>query len=249
MSIANLKKNGAMDVKDRIYVDILTKIMTGDFGPKYRLTEDSLAKQFHVSRTPVREVLVALEKDGLIHREPNRGATVVAFTPEDVEDIYEIRNALECCAIRRGVRGIKMSKLLDLKRELEQASQESGPSMCRKQEEIDLRLHDTIIKASANRRLISYLENISLLCRSLTLASYLDGDFAQHVGRQHLAIVEALIRRDELESERLLREHIIEGRRNALDVFQRRNSQQSDHAKPSCIRPEPRNNKLRPVKK
>ena len=118
MSIANLKKNGAMDVKDRIYVDILTKIMTGDFGPKYRLTEDSLAKQFHVSRTPVREVLVALEKDGLIHREPNRGATVVAFTPEDVEDIYEIRNALECCAIRRGVRGIKMSKLLDLKREL-----------------------------------------------------------------------------------------------------------------------------------
>ncbi|MEO6829126.1 MAG: GntR family transcriptional regulator [Acidobacteriaceae bacterium] len=221
----------------KIYVGILSKIMTGEFGPGYRLPEEELARQFHVSRTPVREVLVLLERDGLIQRVPNCGARVVNFMPEEVENIYEIRKALECCAIRYAATNIKMSDLLELKHQLERANQEVGPSMRRKQEEIDLQLHDLIVKSSGNRRLIAYLENISVLCRCLTLASYMDDHFALYVGGQHLAIVEALIRRDKLESERLLANHISEGCINILGVFHRRNSTQkgADKSNPARL--------------
>jgi DNA-binding GntR family transcriptional regulator len=91
-------------LKSRIYADIVEKIIHGES----RLGVSSAKKNWrgpnNFSRTPVREVLIKLEKDGLVERSRIQTARVVSFTPDDVEQIYEIRKALECLSIRGAAR-------------------------------------------------------------------------------------------------------------------------------------------------
>jgi DNA-binding GntR family transcriptional regulator len=81
------------------------------------LVEEDLASAHDVSRTPIREILFALERDGLVKRVKNQGAKVVAFTADDVEEIYEIRKALESLAVRRAVPNLKLNDLFEFERE------------------------------------------------------------------------------------------------------------------------------------
>ena len=71
--------------KGRIYADIVSKILAAELGVGQRLKEQDLAQTHKVSRTPIREILIALERDGLVERIRNRGAEVISFTPDDVE--------------------------------------------------------------------------------------------------------------------------------------------------------------------
>jgi DNA-binding GntR family transcriptional regulator len=210
------------DIKAQIYSGILRKIMNGEFQPGSRLIEEELAQSYHVSRTPVREVLFALEKDGLIKRVRDQGAKVVAFAEDDIEEMYEIRGALECCALRKSIRNLRLGELIDLKELLEDANGRSGSAMQRLQEEGDLRLHSMIMNGSGNRKLIAYMENIVLFRNAFLLIGYTDDEFARKVGQQHLAIVLAMIRRDATESERLLASHIMEGCHYAISIFRKR---------------------------
>jgi DNA-binding GntR family transcriptional regulator len=210
------------DVKTRIYSGILRQIMTGEVKPRSRLIEEDLARSYRVSRTPVREVLVALEKDGFIKRIRDHGATVVAFTEDDIEEVYEIRRALECCALPRAIRNLRVADLMDLQELLEDANRKRGPAMHRLQEEADLRLHSMIVNASGNRKLIAFVENIVLFRNAFLLVGYKDDSHARKVGEQHLAIVSALIRRDGAEAERLLASHILEGSQYAIEIYRGR---------------------------
>src|SRR5690349_938938 len=105
------KKKGTAFCNSELYSDILAKIMTGELQAGQRLIEEEVARTYGVSRTPVREVFFALAKDGLVERVQNRGARVVSFTPDDVEEIFDIRMALECLSIRNAVRNLPLSTL------------------------------------------------------------------------------------------------------------------------------------------
>ena len=206
-------------LKATIYADILAKIMRGEFQPGQRLVEEELALTYEVSRTPIREILFALEKGGLVERSHNRGAKVVSFTPDDVEQIYEIRSALECLSLRRAIRNLPLNTLLEMERRLEALNRHQGPKWNQQQGEIDFELHRLIVTRSGNRRLVAYLENISLLIHSLRLVGYLDDRNARRAGEEHLEIVRSLMRRDLSLAERLLAEHIENSKKNAIELF------------------------------
>lgn len=211
-----LEKNA---VNSRVYSDILGKIVSGEFSPGQRLIEEELAAAYMVSRTPIREILFALERDGLVERNRNRGARVVAFTPDDVEEIYEIRKALECLAVRTAARGLPLSALLELERRLVSLSGSTAADWGERQAEADLELHGLIVSHSQNRRLALYLENISVLLHSLRLLGYRNSAHARRAGEEHLEIVRALLRRNAQAAEHLLADHIEVSKRNALELF------------------------------
>ncbi len=203
----------------QLYAAILGKILGGEFAPGYWLVEDELARTYNTSRTPIREVLMGLAKDGLIERVRNRGARVIAVTPDDVEEIYDIRQALECLSIRAATHKLRLTDLLEFERRLEELSRGGGPRWQEKQAEIDLQLHQLIVSHSGNRRLIAYLENISVLIHSLRLLGYGDDQRARRGGQEHLGIVRALLRRDAELAERLMAEHIKTSKQFALDSY------------------------------
>jgi DNA-binding GntR family transcriptional regulator len=216
-------KNDAQieEFRSHLYAEILAKIISGEYPPGSRLVEEDLASAHDVSRTPIREVLFALERDGLVRRVKNQGAKVVAFTADDVEEIYEIRKALESLAVRRAVPNLKLNDLLEFERELEQLNSHKGPKWNDQQAEADFRLHRLIVRHSGNRRLISYLENISLLIHSLRLVGYREDRHARRAGEEHLGIVKALKARDARLAEELLASHIDTSKRNAIELFSR----------------------------
>jgi DNA-binding GntR family transcriptional regulator len=203
----------------QLYAAILARIINGDLPPGARLVEEELARTHKVSRTPIRERLVTLHRDGLVERVRNRGARVASFTADDVEEIYEIRKALECLGVPNAVRTLKWNGLLELERRLDTLNRGSGPKCNQQQGEIDLRLHQLIVAHSGNRRLIAYLDNLSMLIHSLRLMAYRSDQRARQSGEEHLAIVRAFLRRDVELAQRLLAEHIETGKREALELF------------------------------
>jgi len=202
-----------------LYRALLEKIINGEFAPGQRLVEEELARTYGVSRTPIREVLLSLVKDGCVERARNCGARVVAFTAEDVEELFDLRTALEIHCISTAVRTVKVSELLELQHRLEATDGASGSRLREEHAVLDLKLHHLIVENSGNRRLIAQMRNLSLLIESLQLTSFSTDDQARRTGEQHLAIVRALLKRDAELAKRLLTEHIEYGKRNVLQMF------------------------------
>lgn len=214
---------------ESIYIDILNKIITAQLPPGTRLIEMELAKAYKVSRTPIRETILMLEKDGLIEHITNRGATVLQFSAHEAEQLYDIRVVLECLAIRGAVKNLKLDDLLDLERRLERLQNiERGAEWMKEHVEVDFRLHALIKSNSGNPRLASYLDNLQLLIHSLRLIGYNEDALAQQAGEQHLALVRALLRRDVENAERLLADHIESSKRNTISAFYRYRARQAE---------------------
>lgn len=202
-----------------VYTEIVRKIASGELAPGQRLVEIDLAHLLETSRTPVREALFKLEKDGLVQRTHNQGARVAAFTPDDIEQIYEIRSALECLAIRKGTKNVPLNRLFEFDRQLEQWRNRSGPERSQALYEIDLELHEFIVKHSSNPRLISHLDKLSLLINSVRLLTHGSEQHFKAGIEEHLGIIRALIRRDGETAERLMAEHIEGAKHRALEFF------------------------------
>jgi DNA-binding GntR family transcriptional regulator len=217
------KKDRARNPDANLYFEILRKIARGDFHPGQRLVEEELASEFQVSRTPIREVLFKLERDGLVQRLRNHGARVTPFTPDDIEEIYEIRKSLECLGIRHATKSLKLIDLLDLEHRLEELRTVKGTDLMHRQSELDVEMHKLIVSHSGNRRLVAFLDNLSMLIHSVRLLSHGVDQYARATTDEHLAIVRALLRRDADLAERLLGEHIEASKQRALEFFLKKN--------------------------
>lgn len=179
-----------------LYRSMLERIISGEFAAGERLVEEELARTYNVSRTPIREVLFALEKDGLVERVRNQGARVAAFSPDDVEEIFDIRNALECHALSKAIRTIKLSELMELERQLIPLIGQETPAARDRLAQIDMRFHKLVVEGSGNRRLIDYVDRISLLVESLQLTGYRRESYIHEAAEEHLSIIRALLNRD-----------------------------------------------------
>jgi DNA-binding GntR family transcriptional regulator len=210
----------------RLYREILRKIVAGEYPPGQRLIEESLAREHDVSRTPVREVLALLEGDGLVKRVRNRGAQVMSFTADDIEEIYEIRKALEChCAAHVIVaKTVTLSELHDFEREMLRLLNGSGAKWREQVAEADLKLHLRIVQGTNNKRLSSYMQSVSLLREALQLVGYGDEEHVRHSAEQHVEIIRGLLARNVERTRHLLAEHLEYGKRVALEVFFQRSN-------------------------
>ena len=202
-----------------LYRSILNRILTGELAPGQRLVEEELARTHAVSRTPVREILFALQKDGLVERVKNKGARVVAFTADDVEELFDIRKALEVSCIPNAVITVKLKDLLELDRRLKALASLKGAQLRKEQCDIDLQLHKLIVHNAGNRRLISLMGSLSTLVNALQLASYRLVERADQSVAEHHAIVRAMLQRDAELTQKLLAAHIDNGKRNALEFL------------------------------
>src|SRR5690349_9734612 len=85
----------------RVYERLRDDIISGVLQPGDQLVEARLAADLGVSKTPVREALIRLQRDGLVSIEPYRGARVLEPSPDDVREIVELRELLECHVARQ----------------------------------------------------------------------------------------------------------------------------------------------------
>ncbi len=217
---------------------IREKIASGEWKPGYRLSDFVLCKEMGISRTPVREAINQLAAEGLAEFRPREGAFVKSFDRREIEELYELREILEChCARKAAIApGDALLKRLsdDLARML---SLESGiapgrDSLDKAATEIqrsgDLDFHQALIEAAGNskvERIVSesrvHTRLFSLLDKEMSVAAYRGA-----IGF-HRRLLDAIKAHDQDAAENAMREHI---RRGAEEFFATVASHETDNS-------------------
>jgi DNA-binding GntR family transcriptional regulator len=188
-----------------LYETIFNKIIHGEYPANTKLREEKLAETHKVSRTPVREALRHLEKDGLIEMLTNRDTRVVGLTADDVEEVFQIRKVLECLALRFSVHNLSIGRLQELRAEITGIS-ESDDYL--EHAKVDAKLHTYMIEASNKKRLIAILRQLFRLIPRFQQIGYKDKNARAQATVDHLALIDALLYRDLAKAEVLLEKHI-----------------------------------------
>ena len=111
-----IEMNEYLPLRDVVFNTLRQAILRGELQPGKRLMEIQLAQRLGVSRTPVREAIRKLELEGLVLMIPRRGAEVAEITRQDLEDVLEVRAALEELAVKDACEHITDEQLQDLKK-------------------------------------------------------------------------------------------------------------------------------------
>lgn len=201
-----VKRSLADDVVDRLR----DAIFHGSFKPGEALREEQLAAMLDVSRGPVREALVQLEREGLVLVRRHRGATVARLSRTDVEDVYSLRLALERLAIQRATRYATEQDFAAMEVVLAafNVAISRGPSE-KEVAELDVRFHDLIYQAARHQRLYDCWANLkSQIYIFLLSRNVVDPDFREITVKSHAALLEAIRTRDEARATTEIEAHL-----------------------------------------
>jgi DNA-binding GntR family transcriptional regulator len=183
------------DIAARLRVAILN----GYFDPGARLPEETLARTMGVSRGPIREALVQLEREGLIVIRRNRGAFVAQLAREDLEEVYTLRVAIERLAVQRAVKLASDDAIAEMQSVVDDIAQRMERGITEQEAaELDLHFHDLIYQAANHRRLYDTWGTLRPQIHVLLLnRNVFHDDFRDLVVSSHQSIVDAIRARDE----------------------------------------------------
>ncbi len=192
-------------------------IYLGELTHGTRLTQDNLAAQFGVSRIPVREALRQLESEGLVEITPHRGAVVSALTPQGLQEIYEIRIALESLAVSLAVPRVSEEDLEKLDALISEMDRQKVPTLWL---ERNREFHNALYAPAGRPRLCDLIETLRRNSeRYLRIYVGLMGrmGIAQE---EHRRIVEACRQRDADAAVAALRTHLSNTLAGLSQLFQ-----------------------------
>jgi DNA-binding GntR family transcriptional regulator len=174
-----------------------------------RLDERRLAQDFGISRTPVREAMAQLEREGFVRSVPRRGIYVVRKTRREVIEMITAWAALESMAARLITQNADDAEIATLRRMF--ATFEDGKLAAKLDEysEVNIAFHQAIICMSHNRVLIDLAENLFTHMRMIRRKTIGEQDRADRSIRDHMHIIEALEARDTARAEELVRSHAL----------------------------------------
>lgn len=202
-----VKRSLAEDVTDRIR----DAILYGSFQPGDALREEQLAASLDVSRGPVREALVQLEREGLVVVRRHRGATVARLTYADAEEVYSLRAAIERLAVQRAVRNATEEDFAAMAEVIEafRLAFESTPTE-KQIAELDMRFHDLIYQAARHQRLYDCWTNLrSQVFLFLLSRNVANPDFREISVQSHQELLDVLRTRDLASAEHEIENHML----------------------------------------
>jgi len=213
-----LKRVSASNLRGEIEKAMQEAILHGVFKPGERLVETDIADKMGVSRAPVREVLSALGREGLVVNIPRRGNFVVDFTDKDIEEIYSLRLLLEIGALKRA---IPLFTAED-REKLQQVVDQLGEQAIRRDDfdalvNLDFNFHEYIFFKANHIRLLNAWKSLSLQMRLLIgITSKTYDQYPQQPKELHQEILNAVCARDLATAERALTDHIWDAQQRAM---------------------------------
>jgi DNA-binding GntR family transcriptional regulator len=207
-------------VVDYAYEEIWKRVIMIGGSEEQRLSDVTLAEQLKMSRTPVRQALERLVQEGLVRSDPRRGFWTNTFTTQDINEIYDLRGALEVLAVRLAASRLSQE---DLKAHLDalyavRAELDAHPVLRFLQ--VDIRFHMLITRASSNGRL---MHSLSMLRSQLSMFQMQDTYYPQRMEialNDHEQILLALLAGNVDEAADCLARHIRHAKEGVLaDIF------------------------------
>ena len=173
-----------------------------------KLNEGELAAALGISRTPVREAMNRLEKEGLVEIFPQRGAFVVKFSEKDIFELFLIRENLEGLAAYLAAERVKENELSKLESCIQGFREPFSERDIQRYTREDFKFHQTIVMLSDAQRLIKLISTLYDHIRIFRLTTMGLSSRMKTSLAEHRRIIEALRKKDPEESERKMRQHI-----------------------------------------
>ena len=204
-----MREHKNISIADQIFEQLERDILSGKYARSTVLSELGLSKELGVSRTPVREAIRRLEQEDILE-ECGKGMIVVGITPEYMQDMFEIRLAIEGEAARRAAVNIsdeqlgRMREILDLQRFY---SEKEGENSSDQIKNMDSQFHEILYLASNSRPYIRTLLPLHKRMMKMRKASVSKHSRAMRSLEEHEAIYEALLRHDPDAAEKAVLAH------------------------------------------
>ena len=198
--------------KNKAYAALKNVIVSMDIyrsRTDVRLDERRLAQDFGISRTPVREAMAQLEREGFVRSVPRRGIYIVRKTKREVIEMITAWAALESMAARLITQTASDDDISSLRRMFTTFVDGEVQAKLDEYSEVNIEFHQTIVRMSGNKVLIDLAENLFTHMRMIRRKTIGEKDRADRSIRDHMNIIEALEARETGRAEDLVRQHAL----------------------------------------
>jgi DNA-binding GntR family transcriptional regulator len=203
-------------IRKKAYEFLRERVLDGEIPPDVRLVESKIAAQIGTSRTPVREALHNLELEGLLKAIPRVGYVVMAISEEDLEEICEIRAAIESLAARRAAKKAQAKLVAELWKNISDQEEKVDRGDFVAFVEQCAHFHETIARLSESKRLLDLSQTLRRHMLRYRVKSIYKSETARAVIDGHRKILKAIGGGDPDEITRAIHDHMEESREAVL---------------------------------
>ncbi|MBN1104930.1 MAG: GntR family transcriptional regulator [Deltaproteobacteria bacterium] len=213
---------GRKSLGQHVFEHLKMAIIRGEVAPGDRLVESRIAEILNISRTPVREAIHKLEREGLLKRLPKGGFTAVNLTREDIEETFGIRCVLESYAARLAAVNHKAEELDPLRKKIGEFQRCLDEGKMDRLPGINTEFHNQFYALSRSPKLIKLINDLrDQIFRFRRIILQME-DMARVSNEDHRKMLDAIQTRDLDRVEALVTEHILRGRQVVIEELENR---------------------------
>jgi DNA-binding GntR family transcriptional regulator len=217
--------------KEAAYQQIRSRLLSGAFSPGARLSHRALAKELGVSFIPVREALGQLASEGLVEHRPQIGTFVTELSREELAEIFDLREALECHVVGRVAGQLSAADLAAMQREIERQraiveEMIHGQQLTWNEDQqerwrqSDAGFHLVLLRAAGNCRLLKAVADLRVMVHSFGYRQRgRTRESMERIIADHVSILEVLARGDGVAAREVMARHLRQGCRDALQFY------------------------------
>lgn len=220
--IAKLRPLDNPKLSDEAFATLREAIISGLLPPGTRLVEQELAKQLGISRVPIREAIQQLADEGLVVKEPRRGAYVQPYSEEELEEIYSLRIVLERFVIERVMANWSIEAKTQLQAIVEAMVQAAEAGDKLQVSQLDTKFHETLWDLANNNLLLEVVSGLRVrIIRFLTEANTtISPDELNAHAETHQSVLDALSNGNVEAAKTRITEHILGGKKRIKAYYQ-----------------------------
>ncbi len=203
-------------IRRKIYEHLREQLLNGEITPPEHLVEAKIAKELGTSRTPVREALHSLELEGLIKAIPRVGYVVKPISEQEVEEICEVRMAIEGVAVRWAMEKAYKKLIEELKKNISISDSKVSKRDAKAFVDLDARFHEIIARYSGSQRLLELAQTLRRHMLRYRIQSIYSVDNVLRAIDGHKGIVRAIEKQDLREVNVAIRNHMEQVKRDVL---------------------------------
>ena len=208
-------------IREQVYNLTRRAILSGEIAPGERLVEDKLSKEIGTSRTPIREALHKLEMEKLVQSLPRVGYVVREITEAEIEEICEIRIALETLAIKWASTKITLKELARLKKIVLMTEKHIARNNAQAVVDLDAEFHEILYRASKSQRLGEINQSLRDYVLQLRIKGLCFPEISRRSNVGHRRILQAVTRKDFKKIESAVRFHVGRTKKDLTTLFKR----------------------------
>lgn len=203
-----------MSLKNKAYNYIKSNIIKNEFKPGSFLIEKEIADILEISKTPVREAFSQLDEEGWVKIVPRKGVVVTDVSYKDIFDIFHLRELFEIAMLDEICDTLDRRKLLEFKSIFENVDQLSSEEL----NAYDDEFHSFLIYSTENRFIIDIFKKIFEMIQRLRFLEKKEHERIQEAAREHLDIIDSLLKHDVANSKLYLKRHVENSKKEFLKI-------------------------------